>query len=55
MDLLVIGGTRFSGRALVEQAIAAGHDVTVFHRTPTDLVPRGRTRPRAIESKGSTR
>ncbi len=39
MDLLVIGGTRFSGRALVEQAIAAGHEVTVFHRTPTDLVP----------------
>ena len=39
MDLLVIGGTQFSGRALVEQAIAAGHQVTVFHRTPTDLVP----------------
>ncbi|HEY6568051.1 MAG TPA: NAD-dependent epimerase/dehydratase family protein, partial [Actinomycetota bacterium] len=39
MDLLVIGGTRFSGRALVEQAIEAGHRVTVFHRTPTELVP----------------
>lgn len=39
MDLLVIGGTQFSGRALVEQAIEAGHQVTVFHRTPTDLVP----------------
>jgi 2'-hydroxyisoflavone reductase len=39
MELLVIGGTRFSGRALVEQAVEAGHDVTVFHRTPTDVVP----------------
>lgn len=32
MRLLVIGGTRFSGRHLVDAAVAAGHDVTVFHR-----------------------
>jgi 2'-hydroxyisoflavone reductase len=32
MDLLLIGGTRFSGRALAEQALAKGHSVTVFHR-----------------------
>lgn len=32
MRILVIGGTRFSGRHLVDAALAAGHDVTVFHR-----------------------
>lgn len=32
MKLLVIGGTRFVGRAVVEQAVRRGHDVTVFHR-----------------------
>ena len=32
MNLLVIGGTSFVGRAFVELAAAGGHDVTVFHR-----------------------
>ena len=32
MKLLVIGGTRFFGRAATEHARARGHDVTVFHR-----------------------
>lgn len=32
MRLLVMGGTRFMGRAVVEQALAAGHHVTVQHR-----------------------
>lgn len=32
MQLLVIGGTRFFGRAAVEEALRQGHDVTVFHR-----------------------
>jgi 2'-hydroxyisoflavone reductase len=32
MDLLLIGGTHFVGRHVVEQAVAAGHQVTVFHR-----------------------
>ncbi len=32
MRLLVIGGTVFVGRAVVEAALARGHDVTVFHR-----------------------
>lgn len=32
MDLLVIGGTRFFGRAAVEDAVRRGHRVTVFHR-----------------------
>ncbi|HSL10491.1 MAG TPA: NAD-dependent epimerase/dehydratase family protein [Actinomycetota bacterium] len=32
MNLLVIGGTSFVGRSLVELAAAERHDVTVFHR-----------------------
>jgi nucleoside-diphosphate-sugar epimerase len=32
MRILVIGGTRFFGRAFVEEAAGRGHDVTVFHR-----------------------
>jgi 2'-hydroxyisoflavone reductase len=32
MDLLVIGGARFSGRALTGLALDHGHAVTVFHR-----------------------
>jgi 2'-hydroxyisoflavone reductase len=41
MRLLVIGGTRFSGRALTERALARGHEVTLFHRgtTGTGLFP----------------
>lgn len=34
--LLVIGGTLFLGRALVEQALGRGHDVTLFHRGRTN-------------------
>lgn len=32
MKLLVLGGTRFLGRHLVAQALAAGHEVTLVHR-----------------------
>lgn len=32
MKLLVIGGTRFLGRAIVNHALAAGHEVTLFNR-----------------------
>jgi 2'-hydroxyisoflavone reductase len=41
MRILVIGGTRFVGRHFVEQAVARGHGVTVFHRgrTGNDLFP----------------
>ena len=39
MKLLVIGGARFSGRALTELALGRGHEVTLFHRTPTELFP----------------
>ncbi len=41
MRILMIGGTRFIGRHVVEQAIGHGHEVTIFHRgrTGTDLFP----------------
>ena len=42
MRLLVIGGTRFVGRHLVEAALASGHDVTLVHRSATDLFPSAR-------------
>lgn len=32
MQLLIIGGTRFVGRALVEAALARGHTLTLFNR-----------------------
>ncbi len=35
MRLLVLGGTRFVGRAFAEAALAEGHDVTLFHRGRT--------------------
>jgi 2'-hydroxyisoflavone reductase len=37
MRILVLGGTRFVGRHLVEAARAAGHVVTVFNRGATPL------------------
>jgi len=41
MDILIIGGTQFVGRHLVEAALAAGHHVTLFNRGKTgpDLYP----------------
>ncbi len=32
MNVLVIGGTRFIGRAIVEELLRRGHTVTVYHR-----------------------
>ena len=40
MNILTVGGTRFFGRAFVEEAVRRGHEVTVFHRggsEPADL------------------
>jgi len=34
MQVLVIGGTLFIGRALVQELLKAGHEVTVLHRKP---------------------
>ena len=41
MKLLVLGGTKFLGRATVETALARGHEVTLFNRGQTnpDLFP----------------
>ena len=36
MKILVLGGTKFVGRALVEAALAANHEVTLFHRGVTN-------------------
>ena len=35
----MIGGARFSGRAMTELALERGHEVTLFHRTPSALFP----------------
>ena len=35
MRVLVIGGTLFIGRLLVEELLRAGHDITVLHRKPS--------------------
>lgn len=42
MRVIVLGGTRFIGRATVDDLVAHGHDVLVVHRgqlEPADLVP----------------
>ena len=41
MKLLVLGGTKFLGRGVVDAALAAGHEVTLFNRGETnpDLYP----------------
>ena len=36
VKLLVLGGTKFLGRAVVEAALARGHDVTLFNRGRTN-------------------
>jgi len=43
MRLLVLGGTRFVGRALVEDAVARGWQVTALNRGVTGSVPAGVT------------
>ena len=42
MKVIVLGGTRFIGRAIVEELAAAGHEVLVVHRgnlEPDDMPP----------------
>lgn len=41
MKLLILGGTRFLGRALVEAALERGHEITLFNRGQSnpDLFP----------------
>lgn len=40
MNILIIGGTRFQGRYLVNELLDAGHAVTVFHRGSHAIHPR---------------
>ena len=42
--LLILGATGFLGRHVLRQALAAGHDVTVFVRAPSKLPPEVRER-----------
>ena len=37
--LIILGATGALGRHVLHQAVAAGHDVTVFVRTPSKLLP----------------
>ncbi len=41
MKILLIGGPRFAGRALIDEALARGHEITTFNRgkTNADLYP----------------
>jgi len=43
MRVLVVGGTLFIGRLLVEELLRAGHDVSVLHRNPNTPLPPGVT------------
>src|SRR4051794_39727013 len=47
MQILVLGGTSFVGRAIVEDLLADGHELTLFSRgkTGTDLFPQLDRRP----------
>ena len=36
MKILILGGTKFLGRHLVDAALAAGHEVTIFNRGKTN-------------------
>ncbi|MCB0406056.1 MAG: NAD-dependent epimerase/dehydratase family protein [Bdellovibrionales bacterium] len=41
MKVLVLGGSRFFGKRLVEKAISAGHEVTVLSRLQSGDIPKG--------------
>jgi 2'-hydroxyisoflavone reductase len=41
MRLLVLGGTRYVGRVLVDEAVRRGHQVTIFNRGRTGVDPNG--------------
>jgi 2'-hydroxyisoflavone reductase len=43
MDVLVLGGSVFLGRAVVGEAVALGADVTVFNRGRSGPTPPGST------------
>ncbi len=62
MKVLVIGGTLFIGRLLVEELVKGGQDVTVLHRKPkhefgkrVDNIMADRNDPEAVKDALSTR
>ena len=36
MKILILGGTKFLGRAVAEDALERGHELTLFNRGETD-------------------
>ena len=52
MKILVLGGTKFLGRAFAEAATAAGHELTLFTRgrTNPDLFPEAEHGPRSASA-----
>ena len=48
--VIILGATGTLGRHVLRQAVAAGHDVTVFVRTPSKLPPDVRDRCRCIRA-----
>jgi putative NADH-flavin reductase len=52
LKLLVVGATGGTGRALVEEAVARGHDVTAFARNPARLA---RPHDRVAVARGDVR
>ncbi|MEZ4751324.1 MAG: NAD-dependent epimerase/dehydratase family protein [Bdellovibrionota bacterium] len=54
MKVLVLGGTRFFGKRLVEKAVAAGHDVTVLTRGQSGTSPQGTTELKADRKDADT-
>src|SRR4051812_9924917 len=53
MDVLVIGGSVFLGRAVVGEALAAGHTVTVFNRGVSGPEPDGAMHVRGDRTVGA--
>lgn len=51
MKLLLVGGSRFVGRHLVDAALAAGHELTLFNRGLTDAP----ARPGVLQLRGDRR
>lgn len=51
MNILILGGTRFLGPALVQACVARGHSVTIFHRGRTTSSQRPPSLPEGIEQQ----
>ena len=54
MKVLVIGGTLFIGRALVDELLKGGHEVAILHRKPAERQPSAGAPPRSAYAKHAT-